>query len=182
MRFYTITILPAILVPVFAAVHTVVIKNFRFIPQVVDINPGDEVTWINNDNTGHTATANAGSFDSGLIAPGMSFSHTFTTAATLPYHCSIHPFMLGRIAITVNSTSSAVVTTATASATATTATATTTTTATATTTTATATTTTATATATPTTTTKPSSGNTLDTPIKVILLIGGGVAAIAQFL
>ncbi|KAF9544220.1 hypothetical protein EC957_012265 [Mortierella hygrophila] len=95
--FYTISILAILLAQVFAAVHTVVIKDFSFMPQVVDISPGDEVTWANKDSADHTATADAGSFDSGLIASGMSFSHTFTTAATLSYHCSIHPFMLGTV-------------------------------------------------------------------------------------
>ncbi|KAG0277705.1 hypothetical protein BGZ96_002755, partial [Linnemannia gamsii] len=83
MRLYAITILPAILVPVFAAVHMVTIKDFSFLPQEVDINPGDQVTWTNGDNTAHTVTADDGSFDSGSITPLMTFSHTFATAATV---------------------------------------------------------------------------------------------------
>ncbi|KAG9067083.1 hypothetical protein KI688_012996 [Linnemannia hyalina] len=95
--FYAISILAILLAQVFAAVHVVTIKDFKFVPQVVNINPGDKVTWTNNDSADHTATADAGSFDSGLIATGKSFSHTFTTAATLSYHCTIHPYMLGTV-------------------------------------------------------------------------------------
>ncbi|KAK3811401.1 MAG: Cupredoxin [Linnemannia elongata] len=163
MHFYAITILSAILVPVFAAVHTVTIKNFSFQPQTVNINPGDQVTWTNGDTVPHTATANAGLFDSGPIAPGGTFSRTFSIAATVPYHCSIHPIMLGKVAASVNTTSSATATITTATGTAKTTAATT-------------------ATTTATITTVPSSGNTLNTPFKAILSIGGGVAVLAQLL
>lgn len=47
------------------------------------------VTWINNDNTGHTVTQGNPSgntplngFDSGILAPGKTFTHTFGTAGT----------------------------------------------------------------------------------------------------
>ncbi|KAF9274370.1 hypothetical protein BGZ88_003078 [Linnemannia elongata] len=170
MRFYSITILSAILAPVFAAVHTVQIKNFSFMPAQVDISPGDMVTWTNADTVAHTATADGGSFDSGSIAPGKSFSHTFTAAGTLPYHCTIHPSMLAKVAIAANGTSTAPATTGTGTASRTasrTASG------------------TATGTSAPpaaTTTNTPSSGNILNAPIKVVLSIGGGVAALAQFL
>ncbi|KAF9126846.1 hypothetical protein BGX30_015072 [Mortierella sp. GBA39] len=95
--FYVISILAILLTQVFAAVHMVAIKDFSFMPQEVDINPGDEVIWTNYDSADHTATANAGSFDSGLITTGKSFSHTFTTAATVSYYCSVHPYMLGTV-------------------------------------------------------------------------------------
>jgi plastocyanin len=98
MPIYTVTILATILVQVFATVHTVAIQNFKFVPQEVDIMHGDQVTWINNDSTDHTVTSDDGaSFSSSVLAKGQSFSHTFTTAATVPYHCSLHPFMLGTV-------------------------------------------------------------------------------------
>ncbi|KAG0046950.1 hypothetical protein BGZ83_007899 [Gryganskiella cystojenkinii] len=98
MRFFVVAILSVIVAPVFAAVQTVVIKNSSFMPQKVNINPGDQVTWTNNDSFAHTVTADVSSvFDSGNLAPGKSFSHTFATAGTVTYHCSIHPFMLGSV-------------------------------------------------------------------------------------
>ena len=39
------------------------------------------------------------SFSSGNINPGGTFQHTFTTAGTYAYHCSIHPAMKGTITV-----------------------------------------------------------------------------------
>src|SRR5215831_15037982 len=49
-------------------------------PNPVSVAVGGTVTWTNNDITTHTATADNGSFSSGNIAPGASFSRTFSTA------------------------------------------------------------------------------------------------------
>ncbi|KAG0043560.1 hypothetical protein BGZ83_011273 [Gryganskiella cystojenkinii] len=95
---YATSIIVALLAPVFAAIHMVTIKDFSFQPQEVDIMPGDQVTWTNNDSIDHTVTSDDGtSFASSHLAQGQSFSFTFMTAATLPYHCSIHTFMLGTV-------------------------------------------------------------------------------------
>jgi len=95
---YAISIISVLLAPVFAAIHMVAIKDFSFQPQEVDIMPGDQVTWTNNDSVDHTVTSNDGtSFASSDVAPGQSFSFTFMTAATVPYHCSIHTFMMGTV-------------------------------------------------------------------------------------
>ena len=60
-------------------------------PNPVTVSVGGTVTWMNNDNTAHTSTANGGAFDSATIAPGASFSRTFPTAGSFPYHCTLHP-------------------------------------------------------------------------------------------
>lgn len=57
------------------------------------------VKWGNNDGTTHTVTANGGAFDSGNIADGGTFTFTFTTVGTYPYHCTIHPTMVGTITV-----------------------------------------------------------------------------------
>ena len=96
--FYALSVIAVLLAPVFATVHMVAIKDFSFQPQEVDIMPGDQVTWTNNDSVDHTVTSNDGtSFASSDVAPGQSFSFTFMTAATVPYHCSIHTFMMGTV-------------------------------------------------------------------------------------
>lgn len=59
-----------------------------------------QVTWINNDGTTHRVVSDAPLFDSGNLGNGASFAFTFTTAGTYPYHCSIHPGMVGTITIT----------------------------------------------------------------------------------
>jgi plastocyanin len=59
-----------------------------FTPASVTINVGDTVTWTNGGGF-HDVSADDGSFGN---SPGGSwtFSHTFTTAGTFGYHCSIH--------------------------------------------------------------------------------------------
>ena len=80
--------------------RTVLIQNFRFSPANITIKRGTKVIWINRDSTAHTATANDGrSFDSGSLAPGQRFSHTFKTVGKKAYHCEIHPSMKGSVTV-----------------------------------------------------------------------------------
>ena len=80
--------------------RTVVIQDFSFKPAHITLTRGTKVTWINKDNTKHTATANNGAFDSGVLRPGQSYSHTFKTAGrTNTYHCEIHPSMRGSVTV-----------------------------------------------------------------------------------
>ncbi len=75
------------------------IQSFSFGPQTLTIPAGTTVTWTNSDSVTHTVTAMDGSFDSGNLTPGQSFSFTFTTPGTYSYHCSIHPFMRGQVVV-----------------------------------------------------------------------------------
>ena len=82
------------------ATRTVLIQNFSFKPAHITIKRGTRVTWINKDMTKHTATANNGAFDSGVLRPGQSYSHTFKTAGrTNNYHCEIHHSMRGSVTV-----------------------------------------------------------------------------------
>jgi len=73
-----------------ATTHGVSMIGVSFSPKSVTLQPGDTVTWTNNSGLTHTVTADDGSFDSGSVAPGQTFSHTFSTAGTVEYHCSFH--------------------------------------------------------------------------------------------
>jgi plastocyanin len=75
-------------------------------PSPLTIPAGTTVTWINNDNTGHTVTEGNPSgntppngFDSGIIAPGKTFTHTFDKPGTVQYYCTLHPTMLGEVVV-----------------------------------------------------------------------------------
>jgi plastocyanin len=57
------------------------------------------VIWTNNDVSSHTVTANDGSFDSGIISQGSSYSYTFTKPGVYEYHCRIHPWMIGTVVV-----------------------------------------------------------------------------------
>ena len=76
------------------------IVDFAFTPQVLEIPVGTTVTWTNSDTSQHTATANNGAFDSGILAQGDTFSFTFTEPGTFDYICSLHPNMTGQIVVT----------------------------------------------------------------------------------
>jgi len=78
--------------------NAVDIKNFAFSPSTLTVKKGDSVTWTNNDSTTHTVTS-SGNFDSGQLAPGKTFSHTFSEAGTFSYGCSIHPSMKGTVTV-----------------------------------------------------------------------------------
>jgi plastocyanin len=76
-----------------------VLTNGAFMPNPDTIAVGDTVTWTNNDSTAHTTTADGREWDSGTLAPGASFSRTFTAAGTFTYHCTIHPGMIGTVTV-----------------------------------------------------------------------------------
>jgi len=70
-----------------------------YAPNPISIPAGGTVAWMNNDATTHTSTSNDAGWNSGPIAPGRSFSRTFSAAGDFPYHCSIHPGMVGTVRV-----------------------------------------------------------------------------------
>ena len=82
-----------------AASASITITDFEFTPATVTVNEGDTVTWTNDGPTVHTATAEDGSFDTGSLRKGESGSATFTSAGTISYICSPHPFMKGKVVV-----------------------------------------------------------------------------------
>jgi len=82
-----------------SASQSVNMGDFFFSPASVTISVGDTVTWHNSGQAPHTATANDGSFDTGTINAGGSGSHTFSTAGTFSYICTIHPNMKGTVRV-----------------------------------------------------------------------------------
>ena len=82
-----------------AASGSVTIADFSFTPATLTINQGDTVTWVNNGPTPHSATANNGSFNTGILKAGQSGSHTFAQAGTFSYYCQPHPYMKATIVV-----------------------------------------------------------------------------------
>lgn len=77
----------------------VTIQNFAFSPATLTVKVGDKVTWTNKDSAPHSATADDGSFDTGVLQNGQSGNVTFNKAGTYTYHCSIHPMMKATIVV-----------------------------------------------------------------------------------
>lgn len=78
----------------------VAIDDFAFVPATVTVRVGTTVTWTNRDEEPHTVAAGDGTFHSPGMGTGATFSHTFTTAGTFDYVCSIHPMMHGSVVVT----------------------------------------------------------------------------------
>ena len=74
----------------------VTITNDAYNPATLTIKHETTVVWVNQDTMTHTVIADNGSFDSGPIAPGKTYAHTFLTeGVSVAYHSSIHPFLHG---------------------------------------------------------------------------------------
>jgi plastocyanin len=87
-----------------SATASVTISDFKFTPASVTVNEGDTVNFTNDGPTVHTATADDGSFDTGILEKGQSGSATFTSAGTVTYFCQPHPNMKGTIVVQAAST------------------------------------------------------------------------------
>jgi len=83
------------------SVKAVKIINFAFKPRTITIAKGTRVRWTNSGSVSHTTTSNKGLWDSGVLAPGATFSRVFRKAGTFKYHCTIHPTLMhGKIVVT----------------------------------------------------------------------------------
>jgi plastocyanin len=82
-----------------AASNAVAIQGFVFDPPTAAVAAGSEVSWTNADPAAHTVTADDGSFDSGPMDPGRTFSATFDQPGSFAYHCEIHPTMKGTVTV-----------------------------------------------------------------------------------
>ncbi|MDQ6834998.1 MAG: cupredoxin domain-containing protein [Actinomycetota bacterium] len=71
----------------------VLISGYDFHPPTVTVAPGARLTFVNHDQTAHTATATKGAFDSGTIAAGASRTVRVSKAGTYTYFCQFHAFM-----------------------------------------------------------------------------------------
>jgi plastocyanin len=78
---------------------TVDIRDHAFNPAQLNVAPGTTVTFVNNDTEPHTATADNGLFDTGVLEPGYSFDVFLEGSGTVTYHCELHPDMQGSIVV-----------------------------------------------------------------------------------
>lgn len=82
----------------------VVVRLVAFRPETVEVRAGQAVTWSQRDTGDHTVTSGEvlqeaagvtprpdGRFDSGALADGGTFTHTFGDPGTYPYFCELHP-------------------------------------------------------------------------------------------
>ena len=77
-----------------------------YVPYMITVNPGDTVIWSNDDFLPHTVTTGMtpkpdGLFDSGVLLEDEIFSYTFDTLGEYDYFCTVHPWMIGQVLVTV---------------------------------------------------------------------------------
>lgn len=79
----------------------VLMVEFEFQPRSVVVAVGGTVTFTQGGDAAHTATAEDGSFDTGLLEDeGASADVTFDTAGRITYICEVHPNMSGIVTVT----------------------------------------------------------------------------------
>lgn len=88
---------PALTVTIVPAART--LATAAFTPNPATVSTGAKLTWTNTDTATHDMVSDSGIWDSGRIAPGDHFDFNFTAKGTFPYHCSIHPGMVGTIVV-----------------------------------------------------------------------------------
>ena len=75
-----------------------------YIPSVIVIEKGKQVTWVNEDSAFHSITsgyygAPTDLFDSGHLDPFESYTLTFDETGTYDYFCTLHPWMKGQVIV-----------------------------------------------------------------------------------
>jgi len=75
-----------------------------YIPSVIVIDSGKQVTWVNQDSAFHSVTSGfygepTELFDSGHMDPFESYTLTFDDVGTFDYFCTLHPWMKGQVIV-----------------------------------------------------------------------------------
>ena len=90
--------------PAGALTKTVDMVDFAFDPKGISVAQGDSVQWHNAGVRTHTATQDAplAFFNTGNVNAGnTSAAKVLTAAGSYPYHCAIHPSMVGTVKVPV---------------------------------------------------------------------------------
>ena len=75
-----------------------------YIPSVIVVDSGNQVTWINEDSAFHSVTSGfygepTELFDSGYLDPFESYTLTFDETGIYDYYCTLHPWMKGQVIV-----------------------------------------------------------------------------------
>lgn len=69
---------------------TITMSDFSYVPSTITVKVGTTVTFVNQDGVAHTATADGGEFDTGVLRANESADVTFSRAGTFRFHCQFH--------------------------------------------------------------------------------------------
>ena len=82
-----------------ATQQPVQIRDFTFTPGNLQVPVGATVTWTNYDSAPHSATADNGTWDTGILSKDQHASVTFNTPGDFSYYCTLHPNMKARLQV-----------------------------------------------------------------------------------
>jgi len=85
--------------PVVSILETPV--SWQYSPQEITVVLGINatVTWASHSISYDTVTDSGGTFSSGPIAPGQSFTYSFSRPGVYNYYCQYHPWMRGTVTV-----------------------------------------------------------------------------------
>jgi plastocyanin len=76
-------------------------ETWKFDPAEITVKAGTTVVWDWKGRDKHSASADDGSFDSGVKqGAGQRWEHRFDAPGDYAYSCTPHPFMTGRVKVT----------------------------------------------------------------------------------
>jgi plastocyanin len=88
--------------PVYTPKTTILIGSSSVNPQILVVERGVTVTWLNNDMGRHIVTSDVGdpeSFTSPLLENNHRYQFTFTVPGTYGYHCADNAAIKGTIIV-----------------------------------------------------------------------------------
>jgi plastocyanin len=74
-------------------------RDTFFTPDTIHVGVGLPVRWTNEGALYHSVVADSGAFSSGLLQHNAWFEVRFDSTATISYHCSEHPVMVGTVVV-----------------------------------------------------------------------------------
>ena len=100
LRLVTVVLCLAAL-PVRAGETVISLKNIAFQPLAVTVEPGEQVTFVNNDPIPHNvySTTSPATFDLGLMRTGQRKSVQYQSEGVYEILCSVHSNMTLRVTV-----------------------------------------------------------------------------------
>jgi plastocyanin len=78
--------------------HQVAIEGMKFVPERLEVAPGDTITWTNRDLVPHTVTSGT-AIESGTIDANKRWQYVARKKGEIDYICRFHPGMRGKLVV-----------------------------------------------------------------------------------
>jgi plastocyanin len=77
-----------------------VLQHYVFVPSTIHAPAGKTITIYNSDQILHRIVGDDGSFDTGVMVPGSSFTlKAGAPGTTISYHCVLHSRVKGQVVV-----------------------------------------------------------------------------------